>query len=117
MYFQRIPSPVKVIESPQAGMSSSIIADAVGGYMNDVLFRLLLIIVAGVVAYRVISKRRSSRKYKIRWKGIVDEELEHLKKVVPVEHYINLLALSRSEITRFCTSISCFFSAGEGGFP
>lgn len=67
--------------------------------MNDVLLRLLLIIVAGVVAYRVISKRRSSRKDKIRWKGIVDEELEHLKKVVPVEHYINLLALSRSEMT------------------
>ena len=67
--------------------------------MNDVLMRLLLIIVAGVIAYRVISKRRSSRKGKIRWKGIVDEELDHLKKVVPVEHYINLLALSRSEMT------------------
>ena len=67
--------------------------------MNDVLVRLLLIIVAGVVAYRVISKRKSGKKARIRWKGIVVSELEHLKKVVPVEHYINLLALSRSEMT------------------
>lgn len=70
--------------------------------MNEVAWRILLLIVAGVVAYRVFSKRRKPRSaggggpY---WKEIVQLELDALKKTVPVEHYVNLMALSRSDLS------------------
>jgi len=70
--------------------------------MNDVAWRLLLLIVAGVVAYRIISKRKQRRAGAgggMYWKEVVEAELEQLKESVPVEHYINILALSRSQMS------------------
>jgi hypothetical protein len=65
------------------------------------LFRIVLIIAAGVAVYWLYKKRgeRSQEPaINLEWQVLFRAELPDLKRLVPAGYYVNLLALSRSRI-------------------
>ena len=67
------------------------------------LFRILLLIAAGVAVYWLIRKRtdrQQEQSQDLEWQGVFRKELPEVRGNVPAGYYVNLLALSRSRISR-----------------
>ncbi|MBT3273649.1 MAG: hypothetical protein HN368_10870 [Spirochaetales bacterium] len=66
--------------------------------------RVILLIAAGIGIYWFYSKRKAAQPKEIAdhitWHPIFKDELPSLKSAVPVGYYINLLALSKSRISK-----------------
>ncbi|MBN1685534.1 MAG: hypothetical protein JW852_02720 [Spirochaetales bacterium] len=67
------------------------------------LIRILFLVAAGVAVYWLI-KKRGVQKEKIpdnlEWQRVFRSELSELRNSVPAGYYVNLLALSRSRISK-----------------
>jgi hypothetical protein len=67
------------------------------------VFRIILLIAAGVSFYWYYSRRRvTTQKLSdgLEWQSVFRNELAELKRSIPVGYYVNLLALSKSNIAK-----------------
>ncbi len=67
------------------------------------VFRIILLIAAGVAFYWYYSRRRISPQTSsdgLEWQSVFKSELPSLKGTIPVGYYVNLLALSKSNIAK-----------------
>lgn len=65
--------------------------------------RIVLLVAVAVVAYRYLTRRKKisqEPKEDLQWQVIFKEELADLKKSIPVGYYVNLLALSKSKMSK-----------------
>ncbi len=67
------------------------------------IFRIILIVAAGVAIYWLYKKRADRTKepaINLQWQTVFRGELTELKHTVPAGYYVSLLALSRSRVTQ-----------------
>jgi hypothetical protein len=67
------------------------------------LFRIILLVAAGVGFYYYYSKRRArpaEGSDGLEWQEVFRSELPVVKKAVPVGYYVHLLALSKSNVPK-----------------
>ena len=67
------------------------------------LLRIILLVAAGIGFYYYYSKRRAKPDEPsdgLEWRAVFRVELPILKKAVPVGYYVNMLALSKSNIPK-----------------
>ena len=66
-------------------------------------FRILLLVAAGVAIYWLMRRRTRGQQVPsqdLEWQGVFRKELPEVRGSVPAGYYVNLLALSRSRISR-----------------
>jgi hypothetical protein len=67
------------------------------------VFRILLLIAAGVAVYWIFRKRTGQNQeppQNLEWQNVFKKELPEVRRSVPAGYYVSLLALSRSRISQ-----------------